>query len=595
MTQTREKIDNKYKWDLERLYKNNEIWLEEYNTLQNEINKIKNYEGHILESSDNLLKLLEDENELDLRISRLYVYAKMRLDENTSNGLYQDYVGKATNIITKWSALCSFIEPELLSEKYDKVKAYINENKKLKTYQKLLEDIYRFKPHILSEKEENLLAHFSKILNSSEETSYFLRNTDMKFGKIKDENNKRCELTDANYSTYIRSTNRKVRKRAFNQMFKTYEGLINTYASTLKNTVELNNTSADIRNYENALQASLFKDNIEVKLYDKLIKEVNNKLPYLFKYYKLKRNVLKVEELHIYDLYTDLVKDLDKKYEYEDAKKLILESLSIFGEEYTNVLKKAFNENWIDVFENKGKKSGAYSWGVYGSSPYILTNYNYDYNSVSTLAHELGHSVHTYFSNENNLYHEANYPIFLAEIASTVNELLLAHYILDNSNDINEKKYIISNILELYRATIYRQTMFAEFEKDIHIESEQGTTLTSDKLSEIYFEKIKKYFEKNIRIDSKIKYEWARIPHFYDSFYVYKYATGLAIATYITQRIRQNDEKFKEKYINLLKSGGKDYPLELLKECDIDILNDNIISESLESFNNLIDEFNKLI
>lgn len=595
MNGSREKIDNKYKWDLEKLYKTNELWLEEYNLLNEEIEKIKTYEGHILDSSDNLLNLLQDENELDLRLSKLYVYAKMRLDEDTSKSLYQDFVGKATNIITKWSSICSFIEPELLESDYNKVKQFINENKHLKTYKKLLEDIYRFKPHVLTQKEENLLANLSKVLNSSEETSYFLRNTDMKFGKIKDENNKRVELTDANYSIYIRSTNRKVRKRAFNQMFKTYESLINTYASTLKSTVDLNNTSATIRNYESALEASLFKDNIDIKLYNKLIKEVNNKLPYLYKYYKLKRNVLKVEELHIYDLYTDLVKNLDKKYEYEEAKDLIINALNIFGDEYTNILKKAFNENWIDVFENKGKKSGAYSWGAYGTSPYILTNYNYDYNSVSTLAHELGHSVHTYFSNENNPYHEAGYPIFLAEIASTVNELLLAYYILDNSEDVNEKKYIISNILELYRATIYRQTMFAEFEKDIHEEASKGETLTSDKLSEIYFDKIKKYFAKNIKIDSKIKYEWARIPHFYDSFYVYKYATGLALATYIVEKIRKNDEKFKEKYINLLKSGGKDYPLELLKECDIDVLNDDIISASLEAFNNLIDEFNKLI
>ena len=289
-----------------------------------------------------------------------------------------------------------------------------------------------------------------------------------------------------------------------------------------------------------------------------------------------------------------MVRELDKHYEYEDAKKLIKNALSVFGDEYIKVIDKAFNENWIDVFENKGKKSGAYSWGAYGTDPYILTNYNYDYNSVSTLAHELGHSVHTYFSNNNNPYHEASYPIFLAEIASTVNELLLAYYILDNSSDINEKKYIISNILELYRATIYRQTMFAEFEKDIHEKNKNGLTLTSESLSDIYFEKIKIYFAKNIKIDSKIKYEWARIPHFYDSFYVYKYATGLSIASYIVNRIRSNDKEFINKYINLLKSGGRDYPLEMLKKCDIDVLNGNIVDEALKSFNELIDKFNEL-
>ena len=430
-----------------------------------------------------------------------------------------------------------------------------------------------------------------KVFGLSEEASYYLRNADMKFGKIKDENNKKQELTDSNYSIYIKSSNRKVRKRAFNEMFKTYESLINTYAALLSGTVEVNNESARLRNYNSALEASLYNDDIDAQLYDKLIEDVHKGLPFLFKYYKLKKKVLGVDELHIYDLYAEMVKSSDKKYEYEDAKKIIRNALSVFGDEYISVIDKAFNENWIDVFENKGKKSGAYSWGSYTTAPYILTNYSYDYNGVSTLAHELGHSVHSYFSNKNNPYHMSSYPIFLAEIASTVNELLLAYYILDNTDDENEKKYIISNMLELYRATIYRQTMFAEFEKDIHNQNMNGVTLTSETMNEIYFDKIKTYFAKNIKIDSKIKYEWARIPHFYDSFYVYKYATGLGIASYIVKRIRSNDEDFKNKYINLLKSGGRDYPLVLLKECGIDILNDDIVYEALESFNELIDKF----
>lgn len=590
----REKIDDKYKWNLEKIYKNNSEFEEELNNILVKMEDISKYQGNILKSSDNLYNLLTDLNNYDIVLSRLYVYAKMRLDEDANKSIYKDYVGRITTALTKFSTLTSYIEPELLSEDYEVVKKYIKENKKLETYNKVLKDIYRYKSHTLTKEEEHILASLSKVLSSSEEISYYLRNSDMKFGKIKDENNKKIELTDSNYSMYIKSSNRKVRRRAFNEMFKTYESLINTYASCLSTTVELNNEISDLKKYNSALESSLYKDDIDVKLYNKLIKDVHKNLPYLFKYYKLKKNVLKVEELHIYDLYADMVRELDKHYEYEDAKKLIKNALSVFGDEYIKVIDKAFNENWIDVFENKGKKSGAYSWGAYGTDPYILTNYNYDYNSVSTLAHELGHSVHTYFSNNNNPYHEASYPIFLAEIASTVNELLLAYYILDNSSDINEKKYIISNILELYRATIYRQTMFAEFEKDIHEKNKNGLTLTSESLSDIYFEKIKNYFAKNIKIDSKIKYEWARIPHFYDSFYVYKYATGLSIASYIVNRIRSNDKEFINKYINLLKSGGRDYPLEMLKKCDIDVLNGNIVDEALKSFNELIDKFNEL-
>lgn len=587
----RENIDNKYKWNLEKIYKNNDEFEKELKTISEKISDINKYQGKILESSDNLYNLFCDMNNYDRILSKLYVYAKMRLDEDSDKNIYKDYVGRVEKILAEFNSFTSYIEPELLASDYSVVKKYIYENKKLVTYKKTLEDIYRYKNHILTNAEERILASLSKILGLSDSASYYLRNADMKFGEIKDENNKKQELTDSNYSLYIKSGNRKVRRRAFNEMFKTYKSLINTYASLLGGNIELNNEIAKLRKYNSALEASLFNDNIDVKLYDKLIKEVHKGLPYLFRYYKLKKDVLGVEELHIYDLYAEMVKKTEKKYEYEDAKKIIKNALSIFGDEYIKVIDKAFDENWIDVFENKGKKSGAYSWGAYDTDPYILTNYTYDYNGVSTLAHELGHSVHTYFSNKNNSYHESGYPIFLAEIASTVNELLLAYYILDNTDDENEKKYIISNMLELYRATIYRQTMFAEFEKDIHEENMKGLTLTSESISKIYFDKIKIYFEKNIKIDSKIQYEWARIPHFYDSFYVYKYATGLSIASYIVKRIRANDTQFKNKYINLLKSGGRNYPLELLKECDIDILNGNIISEALKSFNDLIDKF----
>lgn len=587
----RENIENKYKWNLEKIYKNNEEFENELKNISEKIKNISKYQGKILESSDNLYNLLNDMNNYDRTISKLYVYAKMRLDEDSDKSIYKDYVGRIEKLSTQFSSLTSYIEPELLEQDYNIIKKYLHENKKLETYKKTLQDIYRYKAHILSNAEEKILASLSKVLGLSDTASYYLRNADMKFGKIKDENNKKQELTDANYSLYIKSGNRKVRKRAFNEMFKTYKSLINTYATLLGGNVELNNEIAKLRKYNSAVESSLFNDNIDTKLYDKLIKEVHKGLPYLFKYYKLKKEVLGVDELHIYDLYAEMIKKNDKKYEYEEAKKIIKNALSIFGDEYIKIIDKAFDENWIDVYENKGKKSGAYSWGSYDTNPYILTNYNYDYNSVSTLAHELGHSVHTYFSNKNNPYHESGYPIFLAEIASTVNELLLAYYILDNTDDVNEKKYIISNMLELYRATIYRQTMFAEFEKDIHEENMKGLTLTSESISKIYYDKIKTYFEKNIKIDSKIQYEWARIPHFFDSFYVYKYATGLSIASYIVKRIRSNDTQFKEKYINLLKSGGRDYPLELLKQCDIDILEGNIISEALKSFNELIDKF----
>lgn len=590
MPKLREEIDKKYKWDLEKIYKTNQDFLNELNYITNKQEEITKYKGKILESSDSLYNLLTDLNNYSMILSKLYVYAKMRLDEDSSNDLYKDYVGRVETALNKFASLTSFINPELLSSDYEIVLKYILENEKLETYKKTLQDTFRYKSHVLSNKEEHILAVLSNALEQSQTTAYYLSNTDMKFGKTLNENNEKVELTNANYSLFISSTNRKVRKSAFNKMLDSYYSLINTYASLLSTTIDVNNKIATLRNYPSALYQSLYSDDIDVLLYDKLINSVHKGLPYLYKYYDLKKQILNLKELHIYDLYTSLKEKSSKKYEYEEAKEIIKNALGVLGDEYIKVINKAFDENWIDVFENKNKKSGAYSWGSYTTDPYILTNYNYDYDSISTLAHELGHSVHTYFSNKYNPYHEASYPIFLAEIASTVNELLLANYFLENNDDIDEKKYITSNILELYRATIYRQTMFAEFEKDIHEQSMNGITLTSETISDIYYDKIKLYFKENIKIDEKIKYEWARIPHFYDSFYVYKYATGLSIASYIVKRIKANDVEFINKYINLLKSGGQDYPLELLKKCDIDILNDDILYEALESFNELIDK-----
>ncbi len=591
----RNEIDSKYKWSLDLVYPTRESLEKDIKEVKEKTKELKKLEGHILDSDNNLLKALDLYMMISRINSKLYVYANMKFHEDTRVNEYQVLTVEIDNLLSKINEELAFINPELLSSSYDLVKEYIKKNKNLERYSFYLEDLYRTKEHVLPKEQEELLARFEDVLSSSSDIFDMINNTDITFGKIKDESGKSVVLTNSNYSKYLESSDRRVRKDAFKKLYKSYISLKNTCAKCLASDIKTNTKVSETRGYKSVLEMSLFYDNISSKLYDKLISEVSNGLNTVYKYIDVRKEVLGLDKVHMYDLYTPLVKEVNNSYTYEEAKEIVLKALEPLGEEYHNLLLKAFDERWIDVYYNEGKRTGAYSWGSYDTKPYLLLNYEGTLNDVSTLAHELGHSIHSYYSNHNNEYHDSSYPIFLAEIASTVNEMLLNRYLYKNAKTKEEKLFYLNDLLDSFRTTLIRQTMFAEFEKITHDKEKKGIVLTEEEFSKIYLKLNKKYYGKNICHDKEIKYEWMRIPHFYTSFYVYKYATGISIATKIVSDILNNKNNAKENYIEFLKSGGNNYPLEILKKVNIDIVNDDTIESAMKVFNDTLEEFIKVL
>lgn len=591
----RDEIDIRYKWDLSKIFESDDVFLNELDILSNDIYKIESVKGHILDSSESLLNYFNLSEMIERRMFKLYYYASLKHDEDTTNTKYQEFKGKVDNLICKYGELTSFITPEMMEKDYSYVLDLINSNNELEKYRFNLENFYRYKNHSLSKSEEELLSILEKSLSCSEEIFESLTDSDIRFGKIKDENGKYVELTESKWSVLSRSDNRDVRKRAFKLLYKTYSNYKNTIAGTFSGNIEVLTKMAKIRKFNSSLEASLFGDNISIDIYNNLINTVNNNLDALYEYYKLKKECLGVDDLHLYDIYVDLVKDNNKLYSFEEAKDIVLKALGILGDDYIDILNKAFDEKWIDVYNNVGKRSGAYSSGFYDTNPYILLNYERKLDDVSTLAHELGHSVHTYLSCKNNTFNNSSYKIFVAEVASTVNEMLLRLYLLDNSKDDSEKLYILNQIMELFKATVYRQTMFAEFERDMHKLSEDGEVLTHDLLSSKYYKLNEKYFGKDVIIDKEIQYEWMRIPHFYYDFYVYKYVIGLSCAIKIACDIYNKVPGMLDKYKDFLKSGGSDYPSNELLIAGIDISKPDVIEDSIGFFRKTIDEYKNIL
>lgn len=591
---TRREIDDNYKWDLTKIYLTDEAWEEEYKNIKNNIKSITKFKGIITKTSKDLLSYLNTYNNIDRQMEKLYMYAHLNHDADTTDSKYQEMQGKIENLYSEFDCLNSYANPELISVDYSLIQKYINECDELKEYKHQLENLYRFKSHILSNREEEILSILTLSLNNAKETFEALSDSDMKFGSIEDENGNLVELTESNYSNYIKSANRNVRKNAFNQLLETYGSYKNTIASTFSGNIKTLTSLAKIKNYNSSIEASLFNDKIDVEVYDNLIKTIRTNMDVIYKYFDLKKEVLGLNELHLYDMYLEMVKDLDKEYSFEEAKDLVIKALEPLGHEYINDLKQAFTQKWIDVYNNKGKRSGAYSSGGYDTYPYVLLNFEGKLKDVSTLAHELGHSMHSYYSIKNNTYSNYNYKIFVAEVASTVNELLLNFYLLKNSNDKSEKLYILNSMMELFKATIYRQVMFAEFEKECHEKYEKGIILTNELLCNDYYNLNKEYFGNNVVVDEQIKYEWERIPHFYYNFYVYKYAIGLSCACYIVDGILNDKDNMKENYLKFLTLGGSDYPANELKIAGIDITNSEVILSAIKMFDSVIDEFKKI-
>jgi len=591
---SRNEIDNNYKWDLSKIYLNDSLWEKDYNLLKNDINNITKFKGIITRSSKDLLDYLKTYNDLDRRLEKLYMYAHLNHDADTTDTKYQEMQGKILKLLNDFGALDSYANPELMSVDYEFIKEFINELDELKEYEYLLENLYRFKSHILSDKEEEILSNLSLSLDNASSTYEALTDSDLKFGNIKNEEGEDVELTESNYTNFLHSSNRDVRKEAFTRLLETYGNYKNAISSTFSGNIKTLTSLAKIKNYNSSLEASLFSDNIDTLVYNNLIKTVKDNMNVIYKYFDLKKEVLKLDELHLYDIYLEMVKDLDKEYSFDEAKELVIKALESLGSEYVNDLKQAFDQKWIDVYNNVGKRGGAYSSGGYDTYPYILLNYESKLKDVSTLAHELGHSMHTYYSIKNNSYTNYRYKIFVAEVASTVNELLLNFYLLKNSDDKKEKLYILNSLMELFKGTIYRQTMFAEFEKDCHEKYENGEILTNELLCNEYYKLNKEYFGDNVVVDEQIKYEWERIPHFYYNFYVYKYAIGLSCACYIVDGILNNRENALKNYLKFLSLGGSDYPINELKVAGIDITSSEVILSAIKMFDFIIEDFKKI-
>ena len=584
-------IEDKYKWDLTKIYKDEKEWQKDFDDAKEEILKATSYKNSFLINGKKLYEYLKYDEEVSRKLEKIYYYAHLNHDADTLDEKYKVMTNKVSDLFTKYNELSSFVVPEILKLDEKKLASFYEDEKKLEDYRFSIENIYRFKNHTLDEEKEKMLSNLSKCLSNPEETYEALTDSDFEYDYITDEKGNKVKFNESNYSLFIKSKDRSVRKKAFEMLHNKYKKYIRTITSTYKGEVETNVVLAKIRNYDSAISASLYSDNVSQDIYNNLIKVVNDNMDVLYKYYDLKKEILSLNRLHMYDTYVEIINKVSKKYTFDEANEIVMEALSILGDKYIKNLKKAFDEKWIDIYHSKGKRSGAYSSGNFDVNPYVLLNFEGTLNDVSTLAHELGHSMHTYLSCKNNPYQYSSYEIFVAEVASTVNELLLANYMLKSSKNKEEKLAIINHILDLYKATLYRQTMFAEFEKETHKLREKGEVLTSDLLSNTYYNLVKKYFGPNVLCDDLIKYEWARIPHFYYNFYVYKYATGISAASYIVDGILNNKEGALENYIKFLKLGGSMYPLDELKIAGVNLNSKSVILSAIKTFEKYLKEF----
>lgn len=590
----REEISQKYKWKMEDLYADNEAWENDFVKLQKGIEEIKGFEGTLGASPENLLKALETVDALELLKEKLYVYANQRLHENTGNAFYQELSGRAQMLEVQLSAAEAFMEPELLDIPEEQLKVMI-EYRGLQKYQMYFKRLLRKKKHILSKEMEELLAGAREIAEGPQDTFMMFNNADIKFPVITGEDGQPVEITHGRYMKLLESQNREVRRAAFMGLYETYGKYQNTLAAVYRANVKQAGFFAKAKKYASSLEASLDGSAIPLEVYDNLIESVHRHLPALHKYVKVRREKLGVEQLHMYDLYVPMVGEADKRISYEEAREIVWKGLAPLGEDYQELLKKGFHEGWIDVYENEGKRSGAYSWGAYGTHPYVLLNYQDNLKNVFTLAHEMGHALHSYHSDEAQPYIYAAYKTFVAEVASTCNEALLIHYLLDHSKDEKEKAYLLNYFLEQFRTTLFRQTMFAEFEKITHEKSEAGETLTAKVLCDIYYDLNCQYFGDDIVVDEEIALEWSRIPHFYTPFYVYQYATGFSAAIAISSKILKGEAGIIEKYKKFLSSGSSLDCIDILKLCDVDMTTKEPVEAALKVFEDTLKNFAEII
>ena len=593
----RSEIEEKYKWNIQTMYNFDLVWERDYGEVKQAAKELAEYKGRLSESSAVFLEFLDKRSEAWRTFEHLYVYARMKMDEDNRDAKYQALCERAQKLAVTLSESLSFFAPELMEMPWETLKGFLMEETDLHVYIHMLKSIRREKDHILTPEMESLMAQFGEVTSAPSQIFKMINNADMKFGTIIDEDGDEVELTHGNYIRFMESRDRNVRKAAYEAMYAAYLKQKNTLAATYNYNVKSTNLSARLRNYDSALDAELFGDDIPEEVYTNLVDTVNENLPLMHRYVALRKKLLGVDQLKMYDLYVPLMDYPDRDATYEECVDLVKEALKPLGEEYASILERGFGEEWrwLDVYENEGKSSGAYSFGSYDSHPFVLLNFDGKKKYAFTIAHEMGHSVNSFYTRMYQPFIYGGHSIFTAEVASTVNEVLMQKYLVSQAASVEEKKYLINLQLEDIRATVFRQTMFAEFEKLAHDASDRGTSLTQEWLCNTYLELNKKYYGPEVEYDEEISIEWARIPHFYSDYYVYKYATGYSAALKIAERIGTEGEPAVADYIEFLKSGESDFPIELLKIAGVDMSQKEPVENTMRVFGALLDELEALL
>ena len=586
-------VSKEFRWDIESLYRKAEDWQEDCLKLEKLLTELQGFEQRFTQEPGLFLNCLQLKDEIFQLAQKIYTYAHMRKDEDNRSSLYQSFFYQASSLMVKIEKAFSFIEPAILSLKYNKLKKWLKDNDELKPYQHFLEKIYRRKEHILSPEEESIIAQAGDMAQVFEYSFELLSYADLNFPKVKSEKGIIIPITQSNFTTLLRDKNREFRKKVFQNYFNVYQEHRNIYAALLAGNIKKDGFYSSVRNFKDSLSAALFKDKIPTEVYTNLLDSVHRNINLLHRYSQLKRDYLHLDSLHMYDLYVPLTEE-NLKIDYQEAKNIVMESLKPLGETYLSIIQEAFRERWIDVYESEGKTSGAYSTGSYGGKPFILMNYQGTLEDVYTLAHELGHSVHSYLINKNQPFIYSDVSIFLAEIASITNEVLLTHNLLHKLKNKREKIIILNHFLEQFRTTFFRQVMFAEFELLLHHAQESGKALTADFFSQEYANLNRFYYGKDVIIDDEISLEWARIPHFFYHYYVYQYATGFAVAIALSRKILEGGSPAAEEYIDFLARGSSDYPLSILKNIAIDPTTSDYLEDTFTLFNNLLEQFQNI-
>lgn len=590
---TREDVPTEYKWDLTLRYQDDQEWEADYHTLTEKVKEIEKYKGKVVDSSENLFNALSKYFEIDEKLGKLYVYAYLKNTEDLSKSSNKLMLDKASNLYTQFSYYSSYLEPEILSCDEEVIKRYIKEFDNLKEYEFFLTRLLRTKEHILSEEDEKMISLLIKTNGAFSDASSILKDSAISFGTLVDDDGNEVELTQGNYRKFLQSTNRELRKEAYYKMFSNLMPYQNVFSTLLISRYESFDAMAKVRHYKDSFDMTIFDNNVPVDVNKSLYRVIDKRLDVYRKYYQMIKDCLNVKTLYPYDLSTRLI-SYNKKYSIEEAKELVLNALSCMGDEYVSVLKKAYDERWIDFCTYKGKESGAYSYGNYGNNPVVFLNYNYKLDDVSALAHELGHAVHSYLSEINNTYVNAEHELFVAEVASLTNEILLSNYILNNSNSKEEKAASIYNLLDIIQNNLFDAALEGEFENILHARVNNGETLSTDDLNNTIYNLRKKYYGNTVELLDETKYGWIRRTHYYRPFYLYQYAVGVSSACFAAKKIISGDKEFLNNYLKFLKAGGTKYPVDLLNMAGIDVMGEEVFNSAIDYFDELIDEFKKL-